>query len=166
MQHCDVQECSNNSFITWNGNNSSGPPLYRSRDLYIQHFIIANTPVWYKVLTWLIWNSAFKWRDNIEKAFVYLIGSDRFSVMINWVMLGRLCVSEGINSLKHYLGNEFAIKIYWRTWIAAVYRYHKLRKSFSKGRVTVLYYKWPTFTVKTDCKEIPSKYYQMIPKSL
>ena len=28
------------------------------------------------------------------------------------------------------------------------YRYHKLRKTFSKGRVTVLYYKWPTFTVK------------------
>ena len=37
------------------------------------------------------------------------------------------------------------------------YRYHKLRKTFSKGRVRVLYYKWPTFTVKNRLERNPSK---------
>ena len=56
-----------------------------------------------------------------------------------------------------------------REELKSVGQYIYLGVTFSKntkGRVTVLYYKWPTFTVKIDCKEIPPKYYQMIPKSL
>ena len=43
------------------------------------------------------------------------------------------------NTLNKLLTKKLLKQGYW---------YHKLRKTFSKGRVTVLYYKWPTFTVK------------------
>ena len=35
-----------------------------------------------------------------------------------------------------------------------------------KGRVKVLYYKWPTLTAKNRLLKIPLKYYQMISMSL